>query len=126
MMFMENKDYSRRKFVHTCFSAASLFLGSALFLNCRGKTESSATKSENTKQSTSKDPCNDLTAISDGEIKKRQSLGYVLNSANPDTTCGNCGLYIPPKPNDKCGGCILFKGPVYKEGHCVQWAAITT
>ena len=123
---MGSKDYSRRKFINKCFSAGGLFLGGVLFLNCRGTNESSGKESGNKKESTSEDPCDDLTSVSGGEIKKRQSLGYVLNSANPDTTCGNCGLYIPPKPNDKCGGCILFKGPVYKEGHCVQWAAITT
>lgn len=123
---MASKDYSRRKFVHTCFSVGSLFLGSLILINCRGKNESSGTESENKKQSTSEDPCNDLIDISDGEIKKRESLGYVLKSAVPDNFCGNCAVYIPPKPNEKCGGCILFKGPVYKEGHCVQWAAITT
>lgn len=123
---MENKGYSRKEFFKTCFGLGSLFVGGTLFLNCRGKNESSGTTSEHKKQSASKDPCNDLNEVPSGEIKKRQSLGYVLKSANPDTTCGNCGLYIPPKPNEKCGGCILFKGPVYIEGHCVQWAAITS
>lgn len=123
---MECKGYSRKQFIKRFFGLGSLLLGGKLFLNCRGKNESSGAESKNKAPSISKDPCNDLTEIPSGEIKKRQSLGYVLKSANPNTTCGNCGLHIPPKPNDKCGGCILFKGPVYKEGHCVQWAAITT
>ena len=122
---MENKDYSRRKFINKCFSTGSLFLGSALFLNCRGANKSSSSESENKNQSTSEDPCNDLTAVSEGETKKRQSLGYVTKSPIPDNFCGNCSLYIPPKQNIECGGCMLFKGPVYAEGHCVQWAAIT-
>ncbi len=123
---MENKDNSRRKFMNTCLCAGGLFIGGSLILNCRGKNESSNTESEEKKQSTSENPCNDLTGVSDGEIKKRQSLGYVTKSAVPDNSCGNCGLFIPPKPNEACGGCILFKGPVKIEGHCVQWAAITS
>ena len=123
---MRNENYSRRKFINKCFKTGSLFLGGALFLNCRGKNESSSNASENKIQSTLEDPCNDLTDVSEGEIKKRQSLGYVKQSAVPNNSCGNCALYIPAKPDKKCGGCILFKGPVYIEGHCVQWAAITT
>lgn len=124
---MGHKDHSRRKFINKCLNSGSLLLGSILFLNCRGTNESSpGTKSEDKKPSISDDPCNDLTGISDAEIKKRQSLGYVKQSTVPDNSCGNCALYIPAKPEKKCGGCILFKGPVYTEGHCVQWAAVTT
>ena len=123
---MGDKDYSRRKFINKCFKTGSLFLGGALLLNCRGANESSRNEVETKKESTSEDPCNDLSDISNGEIKKRQSLGYVKQSAVPDNSCANCALYIPAKPGNECGGCILFKGPVYAEGHCVQWAAVTT
>jgi len=123
---MGNKDHSRRKFINTCLGTGSLLLGSTLFFNCLGKNESSGTKNENKKQSTSDDPCADLNGVTDGEIEKRQSLGYVMESAVTDNFCGNCGLFIPPKPNNGCGGCILFKGPVAYEGHCVQWAATTS
>lgn len=123
---MRNKEYSRRKFIGKCCKTGSLFLGAALFMNCRGANESSNNESGHKIQSTIDDPCNDLTAVSNGEIKKRQSLGYVKQSAVPDSSCGNCALYIPPKSNEKCGRCLLFKGPVYVEGHCVQWAAVTT
>ena len=123
---MENKDHSRRKFINSCFSVGSLFIGSAIFINCRGKNESSINESGNKKQSSSENPCNALTDVSGDEIKKRESLGYVTESLVPDNLCGNCGLYIPPKPNDECGGCMLFKGPVEHEGHCVQWATITS
>ena len=121
---MGNKNYSRRKFINKCFGTGSLIFGEILFLNCRSANESSDKESKNKKQSTSEDPCNDLTGVSDGEIKKRQSLGYVTKSTIPDNLCGNCSLYIPPKHNEDCGGCMLFKGPVYYEGHCMQWAAI--
>ena len=123
---MGGKDYSRRKFINKCFSSGSVLLGSVLFLNCRGTNESSSgNESGHKKPSISDDPCNDLTSLSDGELKKRQSLGYVKQSTVPDNSCGNCALYIPAKSEKKCGGCILFKGPVYIEGHCVQWAAVT-
>lgn len=127
---MENKNYSRRKFFNTILGTGSLLFGGALFLNSCNTNESSGgeTKSgsDNKKQSTSADPCNDLTGVSDGEIKKRESLGYVTKSADPENHCSNCALYIPPAGEGACGGCILFKGPVYAEGHCVQWAAKTT
>ncbi|MFK5973882.1 MAG: hypothetical protein QM485_11465 [Flavobacteriaceae bacterium] len=123
---MANKDYSRRKFINRCFSIGSLFLGGVLFFNCRGKNESSSNESENKKQITSEDSCNGLTSVSAGEIKKRESLGYVTKSSVPDNICGNCSLFIPPKPNEECGRCILFRGPVHYDGHCVQWASITS
>ncbi|RAJ12516.1 high-potential iron-sulfur protein [Arenibacter echinorum] len=119
------KNNSRRNFINKCFSSGCLFLGGMLLFNCRGKNESSGDESETMIQSNLNDPCNDLTDVSDGEIKKRESLGYVKQSAVPNNSCGNCALYIPAKPDKKCGGCILFKGPVYVEGHCIQWAAVT-
>ncbi|MEO9893486.1 high-potential iron-sulfur protein [Aurantibacter sp.] len=123
---MTNKDYSRRKFINRCISSGGLFFGGLLLLNCGEKNKSSKIRNDNTKQNSSKDPCNDLTKISDGEIKKRQGLGYVKQSAVPENSCSNCALFIPAKADEKCGGCILFKGPVYAEGHCVQWAAISS
>ncbi|MCK0133543.1 high-potential iron-sulfur protein [Arenibacter sp. S6351L] len=120
------KNNSRRNFINKCFSSGGLFIGGMLLINCRGKNESPGDESETKIQGNLKDPCKDLTDVSDGEIKKRESLGYVKQSAVPNNSCGNCALYIPAKPDKKCGGCILFKGPVYVEGHCIQWAAITT
>jgi len=124
---MENKDYSRRKFLNKLLGISSAFLGSTLFLTgCNTNQSSSGGESGNKKKSTSEDPCNDLSGVSDVELKKRQSLGYVTKSQTPDNFCGNCGLHIPPKPNEECGGCMLFKGPVHYEGLCVQWTAKTS
>ena len=123
---MEHKDYSRRKFINKILGTGSVFLGGALFLSRCGTNESSGGSEANKKQSTSEDPCNDLSGISDEELKKRQSLGYVTKSPAPESYCGNCSLYIPPKEETGCGGCLLFKGPVHAEGHCVQWAAKAT
>ncbi|MEO9052975.1 MAG: hypothetical protein ABI280_14345 [Ginsengibacter sp.] len=129
---MENKDYSRRKFFNKCFSTGSVLLGGTIFLNSCGTNDSSGNTNESSgnanekKQSTSEDPCNDLSGVSDVELKKRESLGYVTKSPVPESYCGNCSLYILPKEETGCGGCMLFKGPVHVEGHCVQWAAKAT
>ena len=126
---MENRDYSRRKFINKCLSTGSLFLGGILFLNSCNTNESSEKQNENNKeaepkkQGTSGDPCEDLSGVSEGELKKRQSLGYVNKSPDPENYCGNCALFIPAAKEGDCGGCLLFKGPVKAEGHCVQWAA---
>ena len=124
---MANKDYSRRKFINKILGTGSLIFGGALFLNSCNTNDSSGEKSEDKsedkKQGTSDDPCNDLSGVSDGELKKRQSLGYVTKSPDPENYCGNCALFIPPAKEGDCGGCLLFKGPVHAEGHCVQWAA---
>ena len=120
---MKNLNYSRRKFLNKCLTTGGLFLGGAFILNSCN-TNQADEKPAVKKQSNSDDPCNDLSGISDDELKKRTSLGYVTKSPNPDNQCGNCSLYIPPKDGESCGGCLLFKGPVYKEGHCVQWAGI--
>src|SRR6185312_17081634 len=112
---MENKGYSRRKFINKCLRTGSLFFGGALFLNsCNTNNSNDSGK----KQSTSKEPCGDLSGVSEEELKKRRRLGYVSKSPVPGSFCGNCSLYIPPTMQDGCGGCLLFKGPVDAEGHC--------
>lgn len=122
---MESKDYSRRKFINKILGTSSLLFGGALFLNSCNTNNSPDNESGNEKQSTPKD-CNDLSGVSEDELKKRHSLGYVTKSPIPESYCGNCSLYIPPVGETGCGGCLLFKGPVFAEGHCVQWAAKTT
>lgn len=122
---MGKKEYSRRKFMNKCLHTGSLFFGGALILNSCNTNEPGG-KEESKKQGTSDDPCNDLSGVSDEEIRKRQSLGYATKSPIPENNCGNCGLYIPAATENNCGGCLLFKGPVYKEGHCAQWVAKTS
>ena len=115
---MGNKDYSRREFINKCLNTGGLFFGVALFFDsCNTNKSNDSGK----KQSTSEDPCDDLSGVSEEELKKRQSLGYVSKSPVPGSFCGNCSLYIPPTNEDSCGGCLLFKGPVDAEGHCAQY-----
>jgi len=122
---MGQKEYSRRKFMNKCLHTGSLFFGGALLLNSCNTNEPGR-KEEGRKQGTPADPCNDLSGVSDEEIRKRQSLGYATKSPIQENYCGNCGLYIPPGTENSCGGCLLFKGPVYKEGHCAQWVTKTS
>ncbi len=120
---MENKDYSRRKFINKCLNTGSSFFGGALLFNSCNTNDSSGGESENKKQSTSEGACNDLSSVSSEEIEKRQKFGYIEKTTDPERFCGNCGLHIPPVSEKDCGGCLLFKGPVNPDGYCVQYAA---
>ncbi len=121
---MEDQYYSRRKFIDKCVRKGSFLIGGVLLLSSCD-TNTSGDESNEVKRTGAKKSCDDLSGISEAELKKRESLGYVAKTPNPENYCGNCSLYIPPKEGEKCGGCLLFKGPVDYDGHCVQWAAIT-
>lgn len=117
---MENKEYSRRKFINKCLSSGSMFFGGAMIFNsCNSKKSGEEEKN----QSKSEEPCDDLSNVSAGEIEKRQKFGYVKKSPDPERFCGNCSLYIPPVSDKDCGGCLLFKGPVDPGGYCIQYVA---
>ncbi|QEC54206.1 hypothetical protein FRZ59_07525 [Anseongella ginsenosidimutans] len=68
------------------------------------------------------DPCEDFSQLSSEELKAREKLGYEEESPIPDRQCANCNLWLPPKDGEKCGGCTLFKGPVYAAAYCTYWA----
>ncbi len=122
---MEKKPYSRRKFMHKCLNVGSIFLGGAVFLNSCN-SEQSGEKEKKPAKASSGNSCDDLSGVSAEEIDKRHRMGYVNKSSAPENYCGNCSLFIPKAPgegNQECGGCLLFKGPVYYNGHCIQWAA---
>lgn len=117
---MENKEYSRRKFINKCLSIGSMFIGGAMILNsCNSKKSDEEEK----KQGKSDDPCDDLSNVSAGEIEKRQKFGYVKKSPDQERFCTKCSLYIPPVSDKDCGGCLLFKGPVHPKGSCIQYVA---
>jgi hypothetical protein len=67
-----------------CLHTGSLFFGGAVLLNSCNTNESGG-KDESKKQSTSDDPCNDLSGVSDEEMRKRQSLGYAKKSPVPES-----------------------------------------
>jgi len=66
--------------------------------------------------------CGDYSNVSKEELDKRKKLGYADKSPDPERECVECNLYIPNGQEKKCGGCILFQGPVNAEGTCTYWA----
>ncbi len=112
------RDNSRRKFLYESLYTIVLLLGGSLV------AESCKAKKDNQQQTeyATVDSCNDLSGVSDNELKKRQTLGYVEESPLADNHCSNCNLYLPPGKEQACGGCMLFHGPVYASGYCAYWA----
>ncbi|WP_338868905.1 high-potential iron-sulfur protein [Spirosoma sp. SC4-14] len=109
-----NPSYSRRKFMAV---GTSVFGLSLLLSRCRSKSSSDAKES-----ATAIDPCTDFSGVSETDLKTRKKLGYVDQSPRPESKCGNCNLWLPPKAGKACGGCMLFKGPVHTTGYCTYWA----
>ena len=120
---MEINVNSRRRFINKFLNAGSLYFGATFFLKSCNTNESSDKESDNKKQTTSKDPCNDMSVLSIQELEKRQKFGYEKKSTYPERFCGNCGLHIPPVSEKDCGGCLLFNGPVNSDGYCIQYVA---
>jgi hypothetical protein len=77
------------------------------------KTETAAAEPAN---------CRDISGVSKEDLTVREKLAYVNESPIPDNQCHNCNLYLPPGKDKKCGGCMLFKGPVEADGYCTYWA----
>jgi len=100
----------RRLFLKQCVSSALLLIG----------LSSCATKEK--KRNTSTNPCADYSDLSDEDLKKRESLGFVDKSPSENKHCGNCNLWLPPKQDEQCGRCQLFKGPAAAEAYCTYWA----
>lgn len=68
------------------------------------------------------DACSDLSGVPENDIELRKKFAYVSESPIADNQCNNCNLFLPAKAGEKCGGCLLFKGPVYPSGYCTYWA----
>ena len=66
--------------------------------------------------------CNDTSSVSAEDKAIRLKLGYVSESPMQDNHCSNCNLFLPGTAKNKCGGCMLFKGPVQEAGYCTYWA----
>ena len=111
---------NRRKFIlDLLLSSVSLFVTSLFLTGCSGgKTEENLQPDAGA----SNDPCNDLSGVSESDLELRKKFAYVKESPISDNQCNNCNLYLPPKDAAACGGCLLFKGPVYPSGYCTYWA----
>ena len=106
---------SRRKFISK--TLVRPIFAAALVGACK-------TKKDDQSKATGPESCDDLNNVTAEEIKKRLGLAYVEQSPDPDSQCNNCQLYIPPKEGQPCGGCLLFKGPVFAKGYCTYWAPL--
>lgn len=113
---------SRRRFISKSLGMSTAFLSAmAIFTGCKENTH----KEQQTDKGNAVDPCGDLAGVSENDIAVRKKLGYVNESPIPDNECNNCNLFLPPKEGEPCGGCILFKGPVYASAYCTYWAPKT-
>jgi hypothetical protein len=114
--------YTRKKFFKKTAAAIASIIGiSAVGSSCSSPAEKEVPEAE---EKPVKD-CNDLSGVSEQELKKRTQFGYEAESSAPERNCGSCALYVLPKQGVGCGGCMLFQGPVNPAGSCIQFAAKT-
>jgi hypothetical protein len=110
-------NFKRRDFIEILLMLSSFGIVSA----CGPESNS---EEANTKQSASIDPCEDLSQLSDTDLQIRKGFGYVEQSPIDESHCRNCNLWKPPAEGLACGGCTLFKGPVYDQAYCTYWAPV--
>lgn len=65
--------------------------------------------------------CNDLSGLTEAEIKQREAVAYVTVSTEADKNCANCRFMQEGNQPNGCSGCQLFKGPIAPEGNCKSW-----
>lgn len=121
-----SENYSRRKFIQRSTAYSSSFFGAVFLLAGCGTDTKTPAKETDAVAPAPTEPCKDFTGVPEEELDKRKKMGYVEQSALPESSCKNCGLYVPFSAESECGKCLLFKGPVFAVGHCVQWVAKTT
>lgn len=115
----KTQDNPRRLFMRRALQSCGMLLATAVTIAGCGKKD----KQEDTIASaTDAKDCGDLSNVSEKDLAVREKLGYVKESPLADNQCQNCNLYLPPKAGETCGGCMLFKGPVYAEAYCTYWA----
>lgn len=111
------ESYSRRKFVARCLYSVALLFGVGLTAACSKKESAQENKK-------TIDSCDDFSGVDVAELEKRKQFAYVKQAPDALKQCNSCKLYLPPKQGEKCGGCMLFKGPVDAGGSCTYWAPL--
>lgn len=113
-----NGRHSRREFIET--AAGMITLGLLALSGCGDRKNNSSQDQPLDQEPVSS--CDDLKGINENDLALRKKLGYVEKSPIADNQCENCNLFLPPKPDQACGGCMLFKGPVFTGAYCTYWA----
>ncbi len=111
---------TRRTFLFRCGRICAGGILGVSYLSCGSKNG----KNKSTAAATKVTQCDELAHVSEVELTKRKSLGYVETTPMEDKNCANCNLFIPPKDGEECGGCLLFAGPVFEEAYCTYWAEV--
>jgi hypothetical protein len=111
----ETQRVNRREFLHRIsLLGAAGASGSTLLAAC-GREEQS-------EQTAAGQSCDDVSGLTEQEIRAREVLQYVEQTPNPDERCDNCQFWLSPEGGAFCGGCQLFRGPVHPQGWCISWA----
>lgn len=107
---------NRRAFFHQSLNSSFSLMGAAWMI-------SACSSSEKKKEYQFKS-CQDLSQVSETELAKRKQFAYETQASDPLKKCKDCKLFLPPRPDESCGGCSLFKGPVEVDGSCTYWAPL--
>lgn len=123
---MKRASLSRRHFIEkTIYTCAALLGVSTLISACGNSSGEQNGGSDNPTALNSRgdeNQCEDFSDVSEAELAKREQFGYMEETTLPESKCSNCQLWIMPKEDQTCGGCMLFKGPVYDDAYCTYWA----
>jgi hypothetical protein len=110
----------RKEFLQSILSLSLVGWGSQfLFSGCGGKNEDQVS----TEKTSTKDPCEDLSGLTQEDLEVRENFEYVHQTPYPEKRCDNCSLWISPKEGEPCGGCQIINGPIKAEGYCTAWVA---
>ncbi|MFC7524270.1 hypothetical protein ACFQRK_09970 [Parapedobacter sp. GCM10030251] len=122
---------SRRTFIGHAFSLALSLASTVALVACggNGKSGKDAGAAADSTANPDKDAlarfggnCDDFSKLTEKDYEVRKNLGYQKSSPTEDTQCQHCNLWLPPRPNESCGGCTLFTGPIEPTGTCTYWA----
>ncbi len=112
------KNIDRKNFIKKIsIGGVVLFGGSTLLSACGGKDNGQPGQAIDKANS----PCSDTSGLTDAEIATRTSNEYMIASPYNDKFCGTCNLYVMPKGDNKCGSCLVVKGPISPQGYCRLW-----
>ena len=99
-------------------------MGAALYLaGCGGDSEPAAKDTAKAVAARmNAETCTDLSELTSGQIKIRDTFGYVDRSDDADMICRTCEFWKAPAAGVLCGGCTLMAGPIHPEGFCDSYS----